>query len=293
MKENLVDNISEICFGCEALGGEDWGEFNLLQIQEGIEKSLELGLNFFDTADVYGLGQSEKRLSEILGNRRHDFYIGTKGGIRWEKNNQSRATTYRDSSPEYIYQCVNQSLTRLRLDVLPIYYIHWPDPNTEISRTFEFLQKLVDQEKIMYLGCSNFNIDQIREASMVSNISYVQLPVNILNNPLSPAYSNFCKENSIRIIAYNALARGLLSGKYQEGISFNENDRRHRLEDFQKGNLKRNLKKIKTLKTAAEKEKLSLSQYSIKSVLGNENIESVIVGIKDKNQAIENIGWIN
>ena len=69
-----------------------------------------------------------------------------------------------------------------------------------------------------------FNIDQIKEASMVSDISYVQLPVNILNNPLSSAYSNFCKENSIRIVAYNALARGLLSGKYQEGTTFSEND---------------------------------------------------------------------
>ena len=285
-------NISRICFGCEALGGEDWGSFDLSELQEGIEKSIDLGLNFFDTADVYGLGLSEKRLSEILGPRRHDFIIGTKGGIEWKKTSISRADTKKNSSPEYIKDCVDKSLKRLRVDVLPIYYIHWPDPSTKISKTFEALQGLIDKEKIRYLGCSNFNLDQIRQAMEVADISFIQMPVNILNSPLPHSFSEFCKSNSIKIVAYNTLASGLLSGKYHRESIFPKNDRRSRLDSFQGTNLEKFSQEVGRLKLKADKENLTISQYSIKEALRNQNIESVIVGIKNKEQAIENISWI-
>ncbi len=286
-------NISKICFGCEALGGEDWGRFNLSELQEGIEKSIELGLNFFDTADVYGLGLSEERLSEILGPRRHDFIIGTKGGIEWKKTPFSRAKTTKNSSPQYISECVNKSLKRLRIDVLPIYYIHWPDPSTKISETFEALQGLVEQEKIRYLGCSNFNLDQIRQASEVADISFIQMPVNILNSPLPSSFSEFCENHSIKIVAYNTLASGLLSGKYNHHATFPKNDRRSRLEDFQGTNLEKLSQEVDRLKLKAEKENLTIAQYSIREALQDQNIESVIVGIKNQEQAIENICWID
>ena len=285
-------NISRICFGCEALGGEDWGRFDLSELQEGIEKSIDLGLNFFDTADVYGLGLSEKRLSEILGPRRHDFIIGTKGGIEWKKTSISRADTKKNSSPEYIKDCVDKSLKRLRVDILPIYYIHWPDPSTKISKTFEALQGLIDKEKIRYLGCSNFNLDQIRQAKEVADISFIQMPVNILNSPLPHSFSEFCKTNSIKIVAYNTLASGLLSGKYHTDSIFPKNDRRSRLESFQKTNLEKFSQEVGRLKLKADKENLTISQYSIREALRNQNIESVIVGIKNEQQAIENISWI-
>ena len=284
--------ISRLCYGCEALGGKDWGKFDLFALQEGIEKSIDLGLNFFDTADVYGLGLSEKRLSKILGPRRHDFIIGTKGGIQWKETSNSRAKTFKNSSPDYIHECVNKSLKRLKIDVIPVYYIHWPDPKTRISQTFEVLQKLVDQGKIKYLGCSNFNLNQIKEASQVAKISFIQMPVNILNSPLPPSYSEFCKTQSIKIVAYNTLASGLLSGKYNANSTFSKNDRRSRLDDFKKNNLRTVEGELNKLKHKAHKEDLSLAQYSIKIILKDLNIESAIVGIKNKDQAIENLGWL-
>jgi len=285
--------ISKICFGCEVLGGKDWGKFNLKEIEEGIEQSIELGLNFFDTADVYGLGLSEERLSKILGHRRHEFFIGTKGGIQWKINSNARASTFKNSSPKYINECVDKSLKRLRLDILPIYYIHWPDTQTKIERTFELLQKLVEKEKIKYLGCSNFNIDQIQEASRVADISFIQMPVNILNSPISETFKKFCKKSSIGVVAYNSLASGLLTGKYNKESKFPENDRRSRLSEFKGESFFKLLDKVNELKLTAEQEKLFLSQYAIKHTLSIENIESVIVGIKNREQAFENINWIN
>ena len=118
--EYSKSKFSKICFGCEALGGMDWGEVNLKDLEDAINVAIDLGVNFFDTADVYGLGLSEKRLSQILGQRRLDMIIGTKGGIQWTESTKGRAKTRFNSSPEYIETCVEESLKRLKLEIIPI-----------------------------------------------------------------------------------------------------------------------------------------------------------------------------
>jgi aryl-alcohol dehydrogenase-like predicted oxidoreductase len=150
--------ISRLCFGCEPLGGIDWGVVDVAGIGSAIDRALDLGIDFFDTADVYGLGLSEERLSQTLGHRRHDVVIATKGGVSWSTpTSQSRASITRDSSPSYLRTAVENSLRRLRLDVLPIYYVHWPDPSTPIEATFAELEKLRTEGKIGSLGCSNYS----------------------------------------------------------------------------------------------------------------------------------------
>src|SRR6185312_8099008 len=131
--------LSRICFGCEPLGGMDWGEVDFNAVASAVERALELGVNFFDTAAVYGLGLSEERLAAILGRRRHDVVIATKGGLAWKIGRPgSRAIVSRDSSLPCLRHGVEASLRRLQLDRIPVYYIHWPDPNTEIRHAFEF-----------------------------------------------------------------------------------------------------------------------------------------------------------
>lgn len=272
------------------MGGVDWGEVSIEDISQAILKAIDLGINFFDTAAVYGLGLSESRLSEILGSKRHDLYIATKGGLSWSVSNKlsNRAQILRDSSPKNLRQGVEESLRRLRISRIPIYYVHWPDPNVEIHASFELLNKLLDEGKIDKIGCSNFNLAQITEASKITQISFIQLPLNLLNNQISNELNIFLESKQIKIVAYNALASGLLTGKYNQASIFNENDRRSRLPLFQGENYTKALTKVQEINKLADLQGMSSSQYSIAKILKLPNIASVIVGIKNTKQLEEN-----
>lgn len=291
IKKNF-SNLSSLCFGCEPLGGSDWGKVNLNDIEAAIERSLELGVNFFDTADVYGLGLSEKRLSKILKERRFNLFIATKGGVSWVKKRNERASTSLDLTPDYITKAVHSSLRRLRLDVLPLYYIHWPDVNEDMSRTFECLSKLQRQGKINHIGCSNFNKEQLNVATERASIDFVQVPVNILKGYPENSVINICNKFKIKIVAYNVLAAGMLTGKFTLNTKFPSSDRRSRLFSYEGIEFKKQLSKIEKLKKIAQSEKLTLSQYAIRLVLDHKDIDYVITGIKTSKQAEENISAI-
>lgn len=281
--------ISRICVGCEPLGGADWGQISVPDIASAISRALELGVNFFDTADVYGLGLSETRLSEILGARRHDVVIATKGGLSWrEAASGKRAAVSRDSSPAYLRTAVEASLRRLRLDRLPVYFIHWPDPGTEIKYTFEFLSTLQEEGKIGHIGCSNFSAAQVRAACEVSEVSFVQLPMNLLGEDIDLEMAELVKEKAIGVVAYNVLANGLLTGKYNVNSRFGQDDRRARLPLFQGEAYRRALQQVAEISVLAEAENLTCAQYAISWVLRRGDVISAILGVKNREQIEEN-----
>jgi aryl-alcohol dehydrogenase-like predicted oxidoreductase len=281
--------LSKICFGCEPLGGTDWGQIDVSDIASAISRALELGVNFFDTADVYGLGVSETRLSEFLGAKRHEVVIATKGGLSWtDAPSGGRAIISRDSSPKYLRGAVEASLRRLRLDCIPVYFIHWPDPNTEIRSTFECLAKLRDEGKIGYIGCSNFSAAQVKEACEVSEVSLVQLPMNLLGEDMDADMAEWVQMKSIGVVAYNVLANGLLTGKYNENSRFPSNDRRSRLPLFQGDAYRRALQQVADISAAAQAENLTCAQYAISRVLRRAGVVSAILGIKNSQQLEEN-----
>jgi aryl-alcohol dehydrogenase-like predicted oxidoreductase len=285
--------VSKICFGCEALGGVDWGEVNIDAIAEAVDGAIDFGINFFDTADVYGLGLSESRLSEILGSRRHDVVIATKGGVTWQHSaSGGRATIRRDSSPEHLSGAVEASLRRLRLERLPVYFIHWPDPNTDIRTTFEFLAKLQDSGKIGFIGCSNFNAGQVRLACEVADVTLLQLPVNILLEDLEPEMCQVIHDKNIGVVAYNVLANGLLTGKYGLDARFPKSDRRSRLPLFQGGAYRQAIQQVSEISELARTEGLTCAQYSIAKVVRRADVMSAILGIKNRKQMEENCAFI-
>lgn len=286
-------DVSKICFGCEPLGGADWGEVDVVAIAGAVERALELGVNFFDTADVYGLGLSETRLSEILGPRRHDVVIATKGGMSWQHSTSGgRATIHRDSSPGYLRGAVEASLQRLRLERLPVYFIHWPDPNTDVRATFECLARMRDAGKIGWIGCSNFSAEQVRLACQAAEVSYVQLPLNILGEDMDPGMQQVVYEKDIGVVAYNVLANGLLTGKYGPDASFPESDRRSRLPLFQGDAYRQALQRVREISAAAEPEGLTCAQYSIAKVVERAEVTSAILGIKNRQQIEENCAFL-
>lgn len=286
---------AKLCFGCEPLGGTDWGVVDLEEIGKAIRCALDHGVNFFDTAGVYGLGESERRLANILGDMRHEVIIGTKGGLSWEGGNPGlRARVYRDSSPSALRRDVEESLRRLRVETIPIYYVHWPDPKTDIRETFQFLSTLKAEGKIQNIGCSNFNALQLKTACRYADVSYIQLPINILGNSrIEASLENVISEHKIKVVAYNVLAYGLLTGKFTNQSSFAENDRRSRLAIFRGDDFKAVLKAVKDISLEAQKNNKTCAQYSIMKVLEMKHIVSVVLGIKSVKQFIENFSAIS
>ena len=281
--------LSRISFGCEALGGTDWGEVDVNAIAEAVEAALEIGINFFDTAAVYGLGLSEERLADILGARRHDVVIASKGGLTWTMGAAGgRATVSRDSSVRQLQIGVEGSLRRLRLECLPVYYIHWPDPHTELRYSFEFLMKLKTEGRIGRIGCSNFSAAQVRAASEVSDVSLVQLPMNLLDAGLGAEMVEVLADRNIGVVAYNVLASGLLTGKFDEHSRFADNDRRSRLPLFKGRAYKQVLRRVSAISAKAAKRGVTPAQYAIASVLRRPRVVSAVLGIKNRAQLEEN-----
>lgn len=280
--------LTQICFGSEPLGGVDWGDIDMGDMQRALDVALDVGVNFFDTAGVYGLGLSEERLSKMLGPRRHDVVIATKGGLSWDAGNIARVSVRRDSSALAIRSDVESSLRRLRLECLPIFYVHWPDETVPLSETFGELDKMCAEGKIKSVGCSNFSASQMKDALRFSTIKYTQLPVNILGGNLETDISDLCAEYGVGIVAYNVLANGLLSGKYNKDSLFPANDRRSHLPLFRGAMYQKALERVEELKVTASCHKMSVSQYAIKWTLSQPNVVSAIVGIKNPKQMLDN-----
>ena len=155
--------VSSFCFGCEPLGGVDWGNVNEKGVIESVELAYARNVNFFDTALVYGLGKSEKKLSLALGQNRFDCIIATKGGLSWgNKNLKSRANVFKDFSKRALEQNLYLSLKNLDIENIPLYYIHYPATNLdEVKRVFHLFESFKEKGLII-LRMLNFNYYQLQ-----------------------------------------------------------------------------------------------------------------------------------
>lgn len=282
--------ISRIGFGCEPLGGTDWGNVDKEQATAAVHKALDLGINFFDTADVYGLGLSETLLSEALAAKRHEVVIVTKFGVDWQcRPNGLRARTFIDASPRRAIVALENSLRRLRLDRISLYLIHWPDPKTPIADTMQALIRCQEAGKIKYIGVSNFAVDLIREANQVASLTAVELQYNAIDLRFEADILPFCREHGIGTLAYGTLAQGLLTGKYGLDCHFDQDDRRHRLPHFEKKALGENLRVVDRLREVGRFYGKSPAQVAIRWVLENVAVSCAIVGAKSPAQVEANV----
>jgi aryl-alcohol dehydrogenase-like predicted oxidoreductase len=291
--QNTDFTISKLGFGCEPAGGTDWGKVDDRDSIAAIREAVEQGINFFDTADVYGLGRSERILSEALGSARHDVVIATKFGVGWREVPGGRAKTFFDSSPERVVAALEASLGRLKLDCIPLYYIHWPDPHTPIRDTMEALNKCRRAGKIRAIGVSNFSPTQIRDALEAGPIACVQTSYNLIQRNAEATILPYCDDLGLGVIAYGPLAQGLLTGKYTADSLFGPDDRRSRLEHFQKETLAQNLAIVDRLKSISQKYQKSPAQVAIRWILDNPRITAAIVGIKNRKQLQENLAAVD
>lgn len=278
--------VSRFCMGGCPMGGYGWGETNEKDFLDAIDTALDKGVNYFDTADTYGLGQSELTLAKGLGSKRKDTIIQSKFGVRI-----INGKTIYDNSPLYMREALEKSLTRLGTDYVDIYVIHYRD-ETPVEEVVDGLKTLQKEGKVRYFGLSNIQKEKLDEL-----LPYKNLFVNFQNE-----YSLACRkfEKDISLVSdklnstpltWGSLGQGILTGKYDINTKFDSNDRRSReiYVNFHGEKLKKNLEIVEQLKIVAKNHNKSVASTAIRFILDYIPDSVVIAGVKNKNQMLSNL----
>lgn len=279
--------VSALCMGGCPLGGYGWGDVSRQELVNAVRVAMENGINFFDTADTYGLGESERTLAEALGDDLNNAVITTKFGVRVENGK-----TFYDNSSEYIFKAVEGSLKRLNRDYIDLYQVHYRDGKTPLSDVAESLEILKQQGKIRYYGLSNIHKEDMEELKQFDNNPFVSF---------QDEYSLACRKNendmfcfrdefNMTPFTWGSLGQGILSGKYDKNCKFEANDRRSRdiYVNFHGEKLLKNLEIVEVLKEIANKTGKSVSSVAIRWILDYLKDSVVIVGAKTPKQVLQN-----
>jgi len=280
--------ISRIGFGCWAIGGHGYGSVDDRESIKAIQKALDMGVNFFDTADVYGFGHSEEILSKALGSQRDKVIVATKFGVNWDNNGK----TYKDCSVKRIIEALDGSLSRLKINCIPFYQIHWHDGKTPIEDVMGTLLKCRDAGKILHIGCCNLSKDLILRASNINRVESYQCLYNLAKRQDENIIKYFSEELGINVLAYSVIGRGVLSAKYNKSSQFGENDTRIKDPDFYGAQYDKNILIAGKLSEIGKKYGKSPAQVAIRWVLENSNVTCAITGSKTHEQVSENVGSI-
>jgi aryl-alcohol dehydrogenase-like predicted oxidoreductase len=281
--------VSPICFGTWQLGG-DWGDFDERDAIAAIRHALELGVNFFDTAQAYGFGASERLLGRALApeprSRRDEVVIATKGGLRPNGDDG----TVRDASPAWLRQGVDQSLHALGVDQIDLYQLHWPDPAVPVAETAGALQELVDEGKIRHVGVSNFDAPQMAAFARTRPVETLQPPYHLFRRDIEADVLPYCAENDIGVLVYGPLAHGLLTGAIDEETAFETSDWRAASPLFQGDALRRNLEAVRRLEGLAGELGTTVSALAIAWTLANPSVDAAIVGARRAAHIEDSVG---
>lgn len=286
----VAEALPRIAFGCWTIGGHGWGKVDDDESIAAVRRAVELGIDFFDTADVYGLGHSEEILSRALGNRRKDAFIATKGGVRWSRDRE----IVHDISPDSLIAALHESLRRLKLDCIPLYQLHWPDGKTPLADAMETLLRCRQAGKIRHIGCCNMTADQIRELHACGPLATVQFSYNLLNRGAESSIIPACRELGITPLAWGPLAHGLLTGKCGPGSEFGKDDIRSRTSYFENGNYEANLAVVDVLRGIGGRLGKTTTQVALRWLLDSLTGGCALTGIRSAEQIEENecaMGW--
>ena len=292
--------ISEITFGAWAAGGWMWGGTDRKDAIEAMRTSYEHGVTSFDTAPVYGQGESEEIVGEALkGIPRDKVQILTKYGMRWDlakgvhamgsrDNAGNKIDIYKYSGKESVIKECEDSLRRLGTDYIDLYQIHWPDSTTPVGETMEAVAKLIEQGKVRYAGVCNYNVALLKEAGNYIPVVSDQMPYSMVKRGIEQEVIPYCIENKKAILAYSSMERGLLTGKMKPGYTFGKGDHRAAVRFFKDENLKRTAAFLEKIKPLADEKKATLGQLVIRWTLEQPGITIALVGARNAMQAAEN-----
>lgn len=282
---NTSLSISRIGFGGGPAGGHDYGPVDEAEWASALHAALDQGVNFFDVANVYGLGRVEELLSQALGERRHDVVIATKCGLVWDKNRK----VHRDLGKDTVVRSLEDSLRRLRVDTIPLYQIHWPDPGTPIEETLEALARCRDQGKFQFLGVSNFPLDLMRRTHAILPIVSQQVAFNLLRREPEGKLFSWCVSSQVSIFAHSGLAQGLLAGRRPIGPVGDITDVRRKSPYFSENDREEKQGVLNAVRSLSNKLGRPFSAVSLRWVLDNPAVSAVLVGIKNRQQLLDNL----
>jgi aryl-alcohol dehydrogenase-like predicted oxidoreductase len=283
-------HITPVGYGAWAIGGSGWqfawGSQNDNDSIAAIHRSLELGVNWIDTAAVYGLGHSEEVVARALktwsGPRP---YVFTKCGLRWDTKGNVKKVLSSDS----IRREVEDSLRRLSVNVIDLYQIHWPpDPDSaEMEKGWSTLASLQRQGKVRWIGVSNFSVQQLRRAQAVASVTSLQPRYSLVHREVEGQVLPYCRRQNIGVIVYSPMASGLLTGAMtrERAAKLSEDDWRRTHPDFTEPNLTRNLALVEVLRQIARRHNRSAGEAAIAWTLHNAAVTGAIVGARDARQA--------
>ena len=280
-------NLTRIGLGAWAIGGGGWqfgwGPQDDEASIAAIRTALDAGVNWIDTAAVYGLGHSEEVVARGLDGVARKPYVFTKCERVWNDRGEISKSLKRDS----IRAEVEASLRRLKLDVIDLYQIHWPEPDEDVEEGWETLVRLKEEGKVRWIGVSNFNAAQMERAQRIAPITSLQPPYNMLTRAVEESILPFAQRNKIGVIVYSPMKSGLLTGAMtRERIDAMPNDDfRRNVAAFKEPLLSRNLELAELLKRIGARHGVSAGVVAVAWTLRNPAVTAAIVGMRSADQA--------
>ena len=285
-------HITPIGFGAWAIGGAgwefSWGRQDDNESIAAIKSALDAGINWIDTAAVYGLGHSEEIVARALEGMTTRPYVFTKCSRTWD---EKREIGYCLKAESIRREC-EDSLKRLKLETIDLYQIHWPVPDEDIEEGWAAMAKLKEEGKVRYIGASNFNVAQIRRAQAIAPITSLQPRYSLIHREAETEILPMAAKENIGVIAYSPMGSGLLSGAMTrqrvEGLSAEDWRRRNR--DFQEPLLSRNLRLVEVLRAIGARHGHTPGEVAVAWVLRNPAVTGAIVGARRPSQVAGIIG---
>jgi aryl-alcohol dehydrogenase-like predicted oxidoreductase len=282
-------HLTSIGFGAWAIGGGDWkfawGPQDDNDSVSAIRRALDLGINWIDTAAVYGLGHSEEIVAKAVNGSTHKPYIFTKCSRRWNPD----GSIYSDLKPDSLAQELHDSLRRLGVETIDLYQVHWPAPEEDIEAAWEALSHFVEQGKIRWIGVSNFNVEQMKRVQKIAPITSLQPPYSMLRRAVEAEILPYARENAFGIINYSPMLSGMLTGKMtaERVAAMPDNDWRRNSVEFNQPRLGRNLRLVELLREIGDGHGVSPGVIAVAWTLHNPAITAAIVGGRNANQVEE------
>lgn len=287
--------LTPIGFGAWAIGGGDWqyawGPQDDNDSISAIHRALDLGLNWIDTAAVYGLGHSEEVVAKALKSASRKPYVFTKCSLRWGTDK----SIYHSLRAKSVAEELDASLRRLGVEAIDLYQVHWPNPEEEIEEGWEALEGLRKQGKIRWIGVSNFNVEQMKRAQKIAPITSLQPPYSMLRRGIENEILPFAQANGIGVINYSPMLSGMLTGKMsaERIAAMPADDWRRRNPEFNEPRLSRNLKLVELLREIGRERGVVPGVVAVAWTLHHPAITAAIVGGRNARQVEETAEALN
>ena len=287
-------DITTVGFGAWAIGGDwkyGWGRQDDDDSIAAIRRALDRGINWIDTAAVYGLGHSEEVVAKALHGLSERPWVFTKCGLVW--HDRPDGVPFENLRPAEIRRECEESLQRLGVEQIDLYQFHWPDrTDTPIEDSWGVMAELVQEGKVRWVGVSNFDVDLLTRCEAIMHVDSLQPPFNAIDRSAAAELLPWCQANGTGVIVYSPMASGLLTGAFstERMATLEPSDWRHGYPEYHEPKLSRNLALLEALKPIAERHSVSVAAVSVAWTRAWAGVTAAIVGARNAAQVD---GWID